>query len=51
MTKKIFRSILVVATAVLLISLSVVTLVLYDHFENFTTAQLKSILKSQLKSL
>ena len=51
MTKKIFRSILVVATAVLLISLSVVTLVLYDHFENFTTAQLKSELSLAVKGV
>lgn len=51
MTKKIFRSILVVATAVLLISLSVVTLVLYDHFENFTTAQLKSELALAVKGV
>lgn len=51
MTKKIFRSILVVATAVLLISLSVVTLVLYDHFENFTTAQLKSELSLAVKAV
>ena len=51
MTKKIFRSILVVATAVLLISLSVVTLVLYDHFEIFTTAQLKSELSLAVKGV
>lgn len=40
MTKKIFRSILLAVTAVLILSFSVVTILLYDHFSNVSTTQL-----------
>lgn len=51
MTKKIFRSILGVVAAVLLLSLSVVTVVLYGHFENTTTKQLEAQLSLAVQGM
>lgn len=42
MTKRIFRSMMAVAAAVLLISLVLFTGVLYDHFETLRIDQLRS---------
>ena len=40
MTKKIFRSIILAVIAVLILSFSVVTLLLYNHFSNVSSTHL-----------